>query len=484
MKKMTGLVSLLLISISVFLLGFDYRKVQEPNTYYQVYLDEKVIGTIKSKEELEKYIDRRGEFIKDTYEIDEVYAPQGLEIRRITTFSDELDDVEKVYKLIEKERPFTISGYQFTLRSEDDTKKINVLDKKVFDDAIISTYKTFVGENRYKSYADKSQPTITTTGKVIESVYIEEKIAIKNTNIPVNEKIYTDSKELAKFLLFGTVENQKEYTVIPGDTIETVSFNNKISVEEFLISNPTFTSSKNLLYPSQKITIGVTNPQVRVVIKEHVVEDLENKYKTEFVVDESLYVGDRKVVQKGTNGVIRVSQNIVTMNGVILDVSDREGKKEILAPINEIVRVGKRQLPINVGTDEWLWPTMPGWRITSYYGYRIHPITRERHLHNGIDIAGTGFGSNIFAADNGTIIMAQYYYNYGKNIIIDHNNGYYSLYAHLDGYTVSVGDVVVKGQVIGKMGNTGRSTGTHLHFSIFLGNPTRGGQSINPLRFY
>jgi murein DD-endopeptidase MepM/ murein hydrolase activator NlpD len=484
MKKITGLIILVLISISVFLLGFDYRRTYEPNTYYQVYLDEKVIGVIKSKSELEKYIDNRGDFIKKSLNIDEVYAPQGLEIRKITTFSNKLDQVEKVYKIIEKERPFTISGYQFTLKGDISTKKVYVTDKEVFDDAVISTYKTFVGENNYKKYDEQSQTPITTTGKIIENIYLQEDITIKKTNIPVSEKIYNDSKELAKFLLFGTTDNQKEYTVVPGDTIETVSFNNKISVEEFLISNPSFTSSKNLLFPGQKIIIGVTNPQVRVVVREHIVEDLTNKYKTEYIVDPTLFVGDKKVIQKGQNGIIRVSQNLVTINGTITDVTDRESKREILSSINEIVKIGDKKLPINVGSEDWAWPTMPGWRITSSYGYRIHPIRGDRHLHNGIDISGTGYGSNIFAANSGTVTMAKFYSSYGKAIIINHNNGYYSLYAHLDSYTVAVGDTVIKGQVIGKMGNSGVSTGTHLHFSIFFGDPTKGGNSLNPLRFY
>jgi murein DD-endopeptidase MepM/ murein hydrolase activator NlpD len=484
MKKITGLIVLGLISISVFLLGFDYRSSHEPNAYYQVYLDEEVIGVIKSKEALEKYIDNRGEFIKSKYDVETVYAPEGLEIRRINTFIKKVDDIDTIYKTIEKKRSFTIGGYQFTVKGDLSTKKIYVTEKEVFDVAINDTIKTFVGEERYENYQNNTQSEIISTGEKIEEAYIGNEITIKQTNIPITETIYNDSKELAKFLLFGSNENQKEYTVKLGDTIQSISFANKISVEEFLISNPTFTNYTNLLSPGQKITIGVTDPQVKVVIKEHVVEDLVDKYKTEYVVDPTLYQGDRKVIQKGQNGTIRVSQNIVTINGNITEVTDKENKKEILSAINEIVKIGDKKLPINVGTDDWAWPTVAGWRFSSPYGYRIHPVTGIRHLHNGIDLSGTGLNSNIYAANSGTVTLVRTHGGYGKTVIINHNNGYYSLYGHLNGYTVEVGQTVTKGQVIGKMGNTGVSTGIHLHFSIFLGDPMKYAPTIDPMRLY
>lgn len=484
MKKVTGLIVLGLISVSVFLLGFDYRTTKEPNNYYQVYLDEKVVGTINSKEELEKFIDKRGDFIKKQYEVDSVFSPEGLEIRKVSTFSNKVDTVEKVYKTIEKEKPFTIRGYQLTIKSEFGSKKIYVTEEKVFKEAAEDTIKTFIGTKRYQDFLSGNQKTIETTGSKIESIFIQEDITIKELNIPADEKIYNDSKELAKFLIFGNNIKQEEYVVKPGDTIEMVSFNNKISIEEFLISNPSFTSEKNLLFPGQIVTIGTTDPQIRVVLKEYVIEDLVNKYKTEYIIDPNLYVGDRKIDRKGTDGIVRVSQNITVVNGTITDVSDPLSRKEIVAPINQIVRIGDRRLPVNVGSEGWAWPTNSGWRLTSPYGYRIHPVTGRRELHNGIDIAGTGFNSNIYAANNGVVTAIGNYGSYGLIVVINHNNGYYTLYSHLNRYTVSVGSVVKKGQVIGKMGKTGRVTGVHLHFSFFTGDPLKGGSSISPMRFY
>jgi murein DD-endopeptidase MepM/ murein hydrolase activator NlpD len=484
MKKITGLIVLGLISVSIFLLGFDYRTTKEPNNYYQVYLDDKIIGVINSKEELEKFIDNRGEFIKKTYEVDTVYSPEGLEIRKINTFVNKVDTVESVYKKIEQEKPFTIRGYQLTIKSEIDSKKIFVTKEEVFQSAVSDMIKTFVGTKRYSDFLNNTQNAIVTTGKRLESVFIQEDITIKEVKIPVTETIYNDSKELAKFLLFGTIEEQKEYTVQSSDTIEMVSFNNKISIEEFLISNPTFTNEKNLLFPGQKVVIGITDPQIRVVQREYVVEDLVSNYKTEFVVDPNLYLGEKQVVRKGTNGIVRVAQNIVTVNGSINEVTGPESKVEILMPINEVIRIGDKRLPVNVGGEGWIWPTNSGWRITSPYSYRINPINGAREFHDAIDIAGTGYRSNIYAANNGTVVTARRHPVNGNYVIINHNNGYYSLYAHLDSITVSVGQTVVAGQVIGYMGSTGWATGVHLHFAIYDTMPLTGRSALNPSQFY
>lgn len=484
MKKITGLIVIVIIGISIFLLGFNYNNPKEPNEYYQVYLDEKVIGVIKSKEELNKYIDNKGNIIKTKYGVGEVYAPNGLEIKRINTYSNKLSSIKEVYATIEKERPFTIAGFQFTLKNDETIKKIYVTDENIFKNAITATIDTFVGTEKYDAYLSDKQSEIATTGRKIKTVYVAEDITIKQTNIPVTETIYTDSNSLAKFLLFGPVNKQSNYNVKAGDTIETVSFNNKISVEEFLISNTTFTSAKNLLFPGQSVVIGQTDPQIKVVLDEYVVKDIEVAPSIEYVVDSNLFLGQKITVREGKNGLIRVAQNITTVNGNITNVSDPESKQELITPINQIVKVGKKALPTNIGDTDWGWPTNPGWTLSSPYGYRIHPVYGVRYFHNGIDLSGTGRGSNIYVVNNGVVTNVGYRSDYGRYIIVNHNNGYQTLYAHLEKYIVAVGDVVIKGQVIGYMGNTGVSTGTHLHFSVFLGNPFGGAASINPLTLY
>ncbi len=121
------------------------------------------------------------------------------------------------------------------------------------------------------------------------------------------------------------------------------------------------------------------------------------------------------------------------------------------------------------------WPA-PGYtRITSPFGYRIHPILKTRKLHTGIDI-GVPANSTIVAAQSGTVIASGYNGGYGKIVMIDHGGGIVTLYAHNNTLLVREGDKVDKGQSISKSGSTGLSTGPHLHFEV-----RENGKYVNPI---
>ena len=482
MKKITLLFIVILLAGAMFLLGFDYNSNIEPNVYYQVYLDDKLLGTIKSKKKLEEYIDERGKYYKNKYNVDTVYAPNGLEIKKILTYHDEVSSVRDIYKKIEKEKSFTVKGYQFTIKKDKKNTVINVINKNDFKKAIETTIKTFVGSENYEKYLNNTQEEITSTGRIIENIYVDQKINIKETNIPVDDKIYTSEDELAKFILFGSNPVSTKYTVKAGDTIEKVAFNNEISVEEFMISNPEFTDKSNLLFPGQEVVIGTIEPQVDVVVEEHVVVDKESDYQTEIRYDETKLVGDDEIIQAGEKGIERVTQKEQRINGFISYVDPKN--KEVLKPaVNEILVKGEKYIPTVGSTTNWLWPTNSGWTISSDYGYRIFGGTREAHL--ALDISGTGYGSPIYAVTNGVVSESTYRYPDGNYVCINHNNGYYTCYAHMKNRAVSVGETVERGQVIGYVGQSGLATGPHVHFEVWVGGrPWYGGARINPWSKY
>ncbi len=123
------------------------------------------------------------------------------------------------------------------------------------------------------------------------------------------------------------------------------------------------------------------------------------------------------------------------------------------------------------------WPVPASHRITSPYGYRIHPILKVKKFHSGIDI-GAGSGTPIVAAASGTVTMSQTYGGYGKTVMIDHGGGMVTLYAHCSKLNVSVGQKVTKGQTISLVGSTGQSTGPHLHFEV-----RKNGATQNPTSY-
>ena len=481
------------IILSVILTS-GYHKTVDPDECYEVYLDGESIGTIKSKKELENYIDNMNIQYKKKYKVDRIYSPEGLSIEKRLTYNKKITSVEKIYNIIQSERPFTISGYQFTISSvvkeekKEETKKtkIYVSKKSVFDDAVVKLFKSYVGTEKYQAYVDETQEEITSTGTYIDNVYLKDSITIKKTNIPVTETIFSSSNKLSQYLLFGKENKKLPYIVKQGDTIDTVAFNNKISVEEFLMSNPSFNSSKSLLFPGQKVVIGMTDPQVQVVVEESVVKDEVNKYKTVERYDSSRQVGDDEVIQKGEDGLERISQKVERTNGNITYVKPIS-KKELKPSTDKIVVYGRRRVSGVGSTSSWGWPTNSGYTISSDYGYRIDPFSRRRSLHTGIDISGTGYGSPIYAVNNGTIVTQEFHWSYGNYIVINHNNGYYTLYAHMSRFSNNVkkGANVTRGQVIGYVGQTGSATGPHLHLEVYTGGmPYRGGVRHSPWTLY
>ena len=117
------------------------------------------------------------------------------------------------------------------------------------------------------------------------------------------------------------------------------------------------------------------------------------------------------------------------------------------------------------------WPVPDSQRVTSQFGTRTHPITGKRHTHSGLDI-GAPSGTAIVAAASGEVILAQWYGGYGNCVIIEHKDGFRTLYAHIrsGGIKVKVGDIVSAGEKIAEVGSTGNSTGNHLHFGVYVNN--------------
>lgn len=128
--------------------------------------------------------------------------------------------------------------------------------------------------------------------------------------------------------------------------------------------------------------------------------------------------------------------------------------------------------PVNYSGGAFAWPVPGVNRITSKYGYRIHPVYKTKKFHSGIDI-GAGYGVNIVASADGVVTLATTNGGYGKCIIINHGSGITTLYGHCSSLLVSKGDKVTKGQVIAKIGSTGVSTGPHLHFEVRVNGSTR-----------
>lgn len=164
---------------------------------------------------------------------------------------------------------------------------------------------------------------------------------------------------------------------------------------------------------------------------------------------------------------------------------DIRNLKEILDSLNQLydhtdiskanLTAAETKLAKYLETVPTLWPT-PG-RITDEFGYRKDPFTRRTKYHGGIDI-GADSGTSIKAAASGKVILAERTSGYGRAVKIDHGRGIITLYGHASKLLVKEGQTVKKGDVIAKVGSSGRSTGPHLHFEVLL-----YGTPVNPIQY-
>lgn len=473
-----GVFSTIILGSLVFTLGLDRKNYNEyPVTVYQVYLNGESIGVIKDENELYNLIDKEQQNLKNEYDVNKIYAPIGLETTRIKTYEGEVDSVKEVYDKIKDVEPFTVKGYEITIsQSEDSSETINVLKKEDFDTAVENTIKAFVDEKDYEKYLESKQEKITTTGSTIENIKVMENITVKEKYLSTEDDIFTDANELSKYMLFGTTEAQGTHTVKTGETINEIADTYELNTKEFLIVNPEIISENALLFSGQEVNVGLINPKIRIVVENTLVEDKEIAYKQEVKYDNKWQAGTSYVEQVGKNGLQRVSYYTETINGVTTQV-EQTSAEDLVPTINEVVVKGGNS---NIGERSgWTWPTLPTYHLTSYFGWRTDPVYGDRAFHRGIDIAGTGYGSPIYAAKSGVIIQIGYMRDMGNYIMVDHKDGYVSGYLHLKGFSegMRVGVEVMRGQEIGQMGSTGKSTGTHLDFRVKW-----QGEWIDPLR--
>ena len=495
--RISYIISTLLIAIILVVLGFTHFDNKEPISVYNVYLKGKIIGVVKDKDSFENYINKKENAIKKKYGVDKVYMPNGVVIKKMLTYDKNIDSNNEVYEKIIKLKQFTVKGTVITIKEKDEKKKKNkkvyVLNKEIFDNALEELIKSFVNNDDYKDYMNSTQKEIVDTGSIIKNIDIDEKITYKNTYISIDKKIYTKKDDLAQYLLYGTNKKQKSYIVKEGDTIETVANANKLNVQEFLLANSQFNSETTLLYSGLEVNVGLINPIINIVVEVNDVKDEEKNFGVVVKYDSNKLQGTEYVKQNGEKGLYRVSREYQYINGQLSDTVTLNST-ELKPTIDKVIIKGDKEIPNVADLSSWAWPTDSAYTITTYYGYRWGS------MHPAIDISGPGHGSGIYAANNGTIQVAKggcVPGNSGCNgrrgnyIIINHNNqGYHTVYMHLSSILVKPGQTVSRGQKIATMGNTGEVypvpsryspySGTHLHFATTRGDPSNGGMSGSP----
>ena len=299
----------------------------------------------------------------------------------------------------------------------------------------------------------------------VESVRFLEKVDNKTANTDLED---LHSEEEMVDLLCTSGEKETVHKVVAGDTLHSIAKKYDVWEDQLLEDNKGINSKK--LEVGSNIIVKQQAPVLTYEVVEKITYDKVIEHKVEEQKSADIYEGMTETQQAGSDGLSEITARVTLQNG-------KKVEEEALVttvkeePVTEVVLVGTKERPPTVGSGKYIWPLKDSFTQSSGFG------SRWGRQHKGIDLA-VSVGTTVYAADGGTVVEAQYSGSYGNVVMIDHQNGQETRYAHNSKLLVKKGDKVYQGQPIAKSGNTGRSTGPHVHFEIrFNGEPR------NPLNY-
>ncbi|SDN85732.1 Murein DD-endopeptidase MepM and murein hydrolase activator NlpD, contain LysM domain [Psychrobacillus sp. OK028] len=457
-------ISVLLISSISFNMAF--AKESESNTLkeiYHIYTDGQYVGTISDQTKIQSMLDKKVEKSSSQYKNMTLTAGSNLSVVSEQVFTPNTNDETTLQKL---EGLIEVEAKAFAL-SVNDEMAVYVKDIDAYHEAIRKLKLHFVSQDELnileaRNNTSNSLPELKENETRIANLILKEKVSGVTVQTAPTKIVSPD--DAVKLLLEGTLEKEV-YAVAQGDVLGTIASKHNLTSDELIALNPGITDS-SVLQIGQELNVTVLKPLINIEVQyeKKVKETIVHTKKVEET--ESMYKGDTKVKQEGSDGQKVATYLIRKENGVQVGQSVVE-ETIIVEPKDHIVLKGTKVIPSR-GSGAFAWPAEGGY-ISSKMGYRWG------RQHEGIDIARPS-GFTIKAADNGIVVAAGWDGTYGQRVIIDHQNGYKTTYAHLSSISAKVGQVVPTGTKIGVMGSTGRSTGTHLHFEV-----EKNGVTINPL---
>ena len=271
--------------------------------------------------------------------------------------------------------------------------------------------------------------------------------------------------------LKANTTGETTYTVVKGDTYNGIAYRNDMSLSDLMELNPE--ADINRLMVGDVLNVKEIVPTLSVQTTEHVVYTQSIECPVETVDDSSMYKGDSKILTQGEEGEAQVEADVIYVNGY-----ERErtvtGTTTLREPTTTVKAVGTKEKPKTASKGYFIWPTSSR-RINSHFGGRN--LWGRYDYHSGLDIHAS-YGEGIKAADGGTVTFAGWQGSYGNLVIITHDNGIKTYYAHNSSLVVSVGQKVYQGQVVARAGSTGNSSGVHCHFEVRVNNT-----AVNPLNY-
>lgn len=275
--------------------------------------------------------------------------------------------------------------------------------------------------------------------------------------------------ETAINLVTKQQETQVIYKVVSGDTLSQICIDNNIPMEELVAINDALESEKTMIRAGQELVINVPEPELSVIWRVQQVYTEDYEAEVVYVPNDDWYTTKTVTLQEPSAGRRKVAAVIEYKNG------EEEGREILMEEVYseavpKIVEKGTQTPPTYI-------KPISGGSLSSGFGSRSAPTKGASTNHKGVDWA-TPIGTTVYASNAGTVSFAGWASGYGYAVYINHADGRQTRYGHLSKVLVSAGQTVAQGERIALSGNTGRSTGPHVHFEIRI-----NGTAVNPLKY-
>lgn len=480
------------VGIAVFYPWFNIENIND--SYYVVEINGKEVGTVENQKDADKALlaARKKLEIENN---ENVYTNYDVNVVEKTSVAAKIDSLDKVTENIytnlsdsvveTKVLAYTINidGNTITLSSKEDVEKLLNSAKSKFDtNNDFSTVLTVDNASRGNaiSYEMVSAQTslhqldqVFASGEGIETEAVQEsyfEIPDHILDIKYEEDItitqaYVSSSQITNVdEAIAEVTKEKEeaeiYTVENGDSFYAIAEKFSLTMDELFAMNVDY-DINSVIRPGDTLIVTVPQSDLSVIVNEQRTYEEEYNLPINYVYNDSKYTTYSNVVEEGVAGKRKVVANVTSKNGV-------EINREIV--LEDIISEAKAAT-VEVGTK-----TPPTYIKPISGGIISDPFgMRWGRLHAGIDWA-TRTGTTVVAARGGVVTQAGWAGSYGYCVVITHSDGHITRYAHLSQVDVTYGQEVAQGQRIGLSGNTGYSTGPHLHFEIIM-----YGTPVNPL---
>ena len=460
-------------------------------TIQHVYVDQQYVGVVTD----EKVVNDAIAEVVETTQKD--YSDVELEVQNEVTFVPEQvfrvkAADEQVVSTVKEQ--LKVEAKAIAIKDKDNTL-VYVNNEKTAEQVLEQLKYQHLSEKEVEVFkkaeeSKEERKELTEEGSQVLAVQFEEELKTEAATIAPKEVV--DAKEAVTILNKGTLE-EKKHKIASGDVLGSIANKYDLTTKELMKLNEGVTED-TVLQIDDELNVTVTKPLIHVLVEKEVYKEEIIDYEIETVKNDSLPKGETKVKQEGKEGKKAITYKVIEKNGKQTKETV-EKEVELEKPLKKIIEEGTKVVVQQVapsstsgstkstnnntssnttesttpsrGSGKLVWPASGGY-VSSGIG------TRWGSMHKGIDIARPS-DYNIKAADSGVVVSAGWDGGYGNKIVIDHQNGMRTVYAHLASINVSPGQSVSAGQSIGVMGKTGDSTGIHLHFEVYVNGALKNG---------